>query len=177
MMHFNTPGAFAAHLRRVRAKLPEAESKGLAAGAEIIKREAKAVLGTYQYVDTGPFEPWEELAGRTKQERVQQGYPENEPLRRSGVLGDNIEASAEGRRAAVGVPDRLVAHPYRPKIVNIGHVALELEFGTPRIPPRAFLGLAGYRKGAEAAKLLGIWVAWALAGLPLGAKPRKKAER
>lgn len=174
MMEFKSPGAFAAHLQRTLPRLTEAEFAGVRAGVEMWRDEAKAVLGDYQRENTGPFEPWQELADATQEERGKQGYPENDPLRRQGLLHDNIEASAEGREGAMGVPDREVKHEYQENPVNIGEVAEALELGTRSSPPRSFLGMTAFRYGASAAALIGSMVAAALAGMT--AARRRPAE-
>ena len=175
MMEFDSFGAFAAHLRQVQGKLPAAETAGLKAGAEIIQTEAKAILGTYQVTDTGPFEPWESLATDTMYIRSGQGYTPNDPLDRSGVLEEHIESMAQGREAATGVPDLVVDYDYQ-KPTNVGDVAIWMEEGTPHIPPRSFLGVAGFRKGEAAADEVARHVAAALAGQPTPTGKKRPGE-
>jgi hypothetical protein len=167
MMEFPSPGAFAAHLRRVQATMPAAETAGLKMGAELIRDEAQASLGHYQIANTGPFEAWAPLALATVEEREEQGYPPDDPLERSRTLHDNIEMSVGVRGARVGVPDRMVQLPYKRHEDNIGEIAEALEFGTQHIPPRSFLGLAAFRYGGAAAGLIGSVAAAALAGMSL----------
>ena len=167
MMEFKSPGAFAAHLKRVRATIPAAEKAGLSLGAELIRDEARAVLGHYQTGNTGPFQAWQSLAAETMEERSEQGYSPDDPLKRSGTLGRNIEMSVGEREARVGVPDRMVQLPYEKHEDNIGEIAADLEVGTYRAPPRSFLGVAAFRYGAAAANLIGSTVAAALAGMSL----------
>lgn len=173
MIDFKSPGAFAAHLRRVQAAMPAAERAGLKLGAELIQEEARASLGHYQTSNTGPVEPWEPLAEDTVKERTKQGYPPNDPLERSRTLHDNIEISVGPRKAEIGVPDRLVQLPYKKHADNIGEIALDLEMGTQHMPPRSFLGLAALRFGGAAAGLIASTVAAALAGMSLPTRRNK----
>jgi len=165
MLTFDSPGAFAAHLRRVLANLPATDKAALELAGAMIRDETKAVLGQYQTSHTGPFLPWAPLAQLTREERVAQGYPANEPLLRSGILRANIEMSADQQMAVIGVPDREVQHPYSDMPVNIGEVAVDLEFGTKHMEPRSFLGLTMFRFGEAAAALIGSVEAANLAGL------------
>lgn len=156
MRSFGTPGAFAAHLRMVASAIPAAERAGLEAGAKLIEAEAKAAIGHYQ-PEKGPFAAWEELSDRTKADRVRKGFPANNPLLRSGELLHSIEHTVQGHQAAVG---------------SNSDIAVYQEFGTANaahpIPPRSFLGGAAFRKGADAAKAVGLAVALAVAGKPPG---------
>jgi len=173
MMTFDRPAAFARHLRLIQMGLAGAERQGLEAGITLIQREAQHVLGEYQRSDTGPFVPWAELAQLTKEEREEQGYPENDPLLREGILHDNIEHSVGDREAATGVPDREVQHPYQDAPVNIGVVAEVLENGNERVPPRSFLGVAGFRKVEAACDQVARHVAYWLAAMPVPAEPEE----
>jgi hypothetical protein len=151
------------HFARLPAAVLVEQHFALDEAARIVQAEAKRELGTYQMTDTGQFAPWAELAESTKDERVRQGYPENEPLEREGQLRDAIERTAGDTEAAVGVPNRDIRHPYQTHDVNIGEVAEALELGG-RIPPRSFLGVAGHRKGKEVAEICGAYVVRALVG-------------
>jgi hypothetical protein len=164
MMDFDSPGAFADHLLRVAARLPVAEAAAMDEGAKVIQDAAKASLGEYQGA-AGPFGEWAPLAERTREERMAQGYSEDEPLKRSALLGENIERCAEAREARVGVPDREVAHPYDSRTENIGEIAEDLEFGTVDMPPRSFLGRAAFVHGEGAAGVVLSVVAAAVSGL------------
>lgn len=94
-----------------------------------IEMTAKAEFGRYQGA-TGPFPEWPELAEATKDDRVHQGYAENEPLLRSGEQRDSIEHAWVGPlEGVVGSTD--------PKMVFS-------EFGTPTEPARPVLGPAAY---------------------------------
>src|SRR5271165_3549869 len=146
MMEFDSPGAFADHLLRIAATLPVAQAAAMDHGAKVIQDAAKASLG-HDQLAAGPFGAWPDLSERTKTERTEQGYSDNEPLKRSGLLGEHIERCAEAREARVGVPDMEVSHPYDNRTENIGEIAVDLEFGTWDIPPRSFLGRAAFVHG------------------------------
>lgn len=88
---------------------------------QVVEDEAKRLLGTYDYQPR-----WAELADATKEDRVHQGYPENEPGLRSGEMRDSIHH----------VVDR-AAHT-----VHIGSDDDKLvwfELGTVHQPPRTVL--------------------------------------
>jgi phage gpG-like protein len=147
MKEFSSFGTFAAHLGRLALIGEEVTHHVTEEGAKIIQKGAQAKLGEYQEY-TGPFNAWAELADSTKADRVAQGFPENEPLLRTGTLHDSIEISCSGNHAVVGSNDE---------------VALYQEVGTDRgIPPRPFLGPAGFEAkqpiGVMAANTMIAWV-------------------
>lgn len=111
-----------------------------------IEMKAKAEFGVYQPA-TGPFQAWPELADATKDDRVSQGYAENEPLLRSGSARDSISRSQEGLTGAVGSTDERLVW---------------FEFGTPHMPARPVLGPAAFASKEAIEKLVG---AAAVAGL------------
>lgn len=166
-MTLMTLSGFAARLTEMAIEVHEESRKGLEAAAVIVETEAKAELGTYQG-PAPPFAGWAELADSTKDERIRQGFPENDPLLRDGLLRDNIahvvEMNGFSGTAYVGVPDKEVQHTYQSKPVNIGEVAEAQELGTPHIPPRTFLGGALVRKEQEVAEEIGTRVVKALVG-------------
>ncbi len=157
MMTFDSPGAFARHLRRIQATQREADEAALKLAGGMIRDETKDVLGHDQAVQTGPFAAWE-------------------PLLRSDILRDGIEMSSDDKRVNIGVPDREVQHPYARHPMNIGEVAEDLEFGTKHMPPRSFLGMTMFRFGEAAGALIGSVAAAWLAGLPLPTRRRRPAE-
>lgn len=129
MREFSSFGAFAKHLGTLALEGEAVVEHLTEESAKIIQKNAKARLGEYQDY-TGPFNSWSELADSTKADRVAQGYSENEPLLRTGELRDSIEISRRHDEAVVG---------------STSDVALWQELGTDRgIPPRPFLGPAGY---------------------------------
>ena len=114
--------------------------EGLEKAAQIVEDEAKSEIGTYQGGVGGIFAGWQELADSTKADRVAQGFPENEPLLRTGEMRDSIDHSVEGLTALVG---------------SDSDIALWQELGTDKIPPRSFLGGAAFRKQDEVAEIIG----------------------
>ena len=138
MMEFNLLG-FAEHLGKlVIAEAIETEHM-LTTAAEVIEKEAKAEIGHYQSA-AGPFAAWAELADSTKNDRVSKGFPENDPLLRTGEMRDSIEHTVRGREAHVG---------------SDNDKAVWQELGTGHIPPRSFLGGAAFRKAPEVAEKIG----------------------
>lgn len=101
----------------------------LDAAGEIVEKEAKRVIGTYDY-------GWPQLAESTQEQRGYLGYPTNEPLLRSGDLRDSIshEVVEEEHACYVG---------------SDSPIAVYQELGTSRIPPRSFLGGAARAKEHE----------------------------
>jgi len=116
--------------------------------AKSIERRAKEKLGSYQD-QSGQFVAWAELAESTKQDREQQGYPENEPLLRSGELRDSIEHQVIGNVAHIG---------------SNSDVAVYQELGTDKMPPRSFLGGAAHEKAPEIVEMMGENVTLHLSG-------------
>lgn len=125
---FNSFAQFANHLT-VREQIVVNEMReALHVVTKAIQETAKEELGHYQDA-IGPFEAWQELADSTKEERLAQGYTENDPLLRSGELRDSIE------REVVRLDGYVGSEKYE---------AVYMELGTDKAPPRAFLGPAVY---------------------------------
>ncbi len=95
-----------------------------------IEKTAKEELGVYQPA-VGPFEAWDSLAQSTMDQRVSAGYSADEPLLRSGELRDSIESEVVGLAAIVGTKSE---------------IGFWQEMGTPKMPPRPFIGPAYVRK-------------------------------
>lgn len=127
-MNFNSFGAFAEHLGKLHFK--DYAKKGLEIAARIVENAAKNEIGTYQRDNVGPFDAWQELADSTKDDRVRQGYTENDPLLRSGEMRDSISHYVDGWDAYVG---------------SNSQILIWQEFGTRSIPPRSVLGIAAFR--------------------------------
>src|SRR5262245_15225857 len=102
----------------------EMDRHALEKAAKVVKKRAKAKLGEYQD-EAGPFVGWADLADATKADRVSQGFPEDEPLLRTGAMRDSIEHTVADGEAQVG---------------SNSDIAVYQELGTERIPPRSFLG-------------------------------------
>jgi hypothetical protein len=103
---------------------------------------------------------WPPLAQRTRDERWRLGFPENEPLLRTGHLLAAIETEVElhpvGGDAVCGVKDGMVGDGSRADPVrNIGDVAVWMELGTGHIPARSFLAQAAIDKEREILEALG----------------------
>jgi hypothetical protein len=138
-------GEFAAmfHAAVGEARLREAKCLALEAACQMIEKEAKRVIGTYDY-------DWPKLAESTQADRERQGFPANEPLLRTGAMRDSIsyEITAPGEEAIIG---------------SDSDIALYQELGTSHIPPRPFLmpSVIYCEKAAEAliGKILGVTIA------------------
>ena len=113
-----------------------------------IEKTAKSEFGHYQR-EVGPFPAWEELTDYTKQERLDLGFTENDPLERTGELRDSISKEQHVLEGAVGSTDeRMVFH----------------EFGTVDMPMRPVLGPAAFRNKAAIIKLVGAAVVSGIIG-------------
>jgi HK97 gp10 family phage protein len=146
MKEFSSFGSFARHLLVTAAVGEEVTHHLTEKAAELIKDDAQKRIGEYQDY-TGPFPGWAPLADSTKADRVAQGFSEDEPLLRTGELRDSITVSAKGNEAVVG---------------SDSDIALYQEVGTDKIPPRPFLGPAGYDSklgiGELSAKTIVAWI-------------------
>lgn len=111
-------------------------------GCQIIETEAKRVIGTYEY-------GWPALADSTRADRERKGFPEDEPLLRSGGMRDSIGHTVEPDAGYVGSNDPKVRWQ---------------ELGTKHIPARSFLAGAALTKGQEVAEYLGMGYASSLFG-------------
>ena len=156
MKEFRDIGQFVAFLSRIPAAVAEAEKKGLGAAGAMIEAEAKAEIGHYQEA-AGPLPAWAELADSTKADRVKQGFSANDPLLRTGALRDSISHEVDGKRVVVGSDSDIAVYQ------ELGTM-WSAETGASVIPPRSFLGGAMFRKAEDAAKVLGLAVANAVAG-------------
>lgn len=118
MTTFTLP-QFAGLLMHIANTLPAARHHALNAAGQIVEDEARRLIGTYDYNPT-----WPELADATKEDRVAQGFSENEPLLRTGELRDSIHHVVVGDTVHVG---------------SDNDKAVWQELGTVHIPPRTFL--------------------------------------
>src|SRR5690348_3170601 len=119
MREFSGPGALAAHLLVAATAMEHGEHAALEKAAVEVEKRAKDKIGEYQDA-VGPFEKWRELADSTKADRVRKGFPENEPLLRTGEMRDSIEHKVADHEAHIG---------------SDNSIALYQELGTSRIPP------------------------------------------
>ncbi len=127
----------AAKLGEAQLRLHEMERRALERAAKIVKKRAKAKIGEYQE-QAGPFIAWPELADFTKEDRLRQGFTENDPGLRTGEMRASIEHIVIGNEAHIGSNDD--------KLVWF-------ELGTEKQPPRSVLGGAVVE---EMDKILGI---------------------
>src|SRR5580692_4771055 len=104
MKTFGSMGEFALHINTLILAQRAADHAALERAAKLIERRAKKKIGEYQE-QAGPFIAWPELAESTKADRARQGYPEDEPLLRSGEMRDSIEHVVIDNEAQVGSND------------------------------------------------------------------------
>lgn len=139
MKEFNSPGAFARHLLKLAAMMPEVDRHIVQASAEEIRDTAAGMIGQYQKA-VGPYPAWQELADSTEEEKARSGYSLEAPLLRTGEMQKSIEYTAERNEAAVGSNDQnMIYH----------------ELGTEKIPPRPVLGPAGIHSRERVMKIAG----------------------
>ena len=152
MQEFQSFGLFGKHLAKVAAIGESVTHEAAKAGAQHIANAAKDRIGEYQDA-TGPYPAWVNLAPATVLDRIAKGFSPDDPLLRSGELRDSIKVVAEGNVAGA---------------VSDDMVALYQEMGTATIPPRPFLGPAGYnsKKGIERVMVdaLMLWIGGARVG-------------
>lgn len=165
MKEFNDISAFLRHMATIPAAVSLAEKTGLERAALLFERGAKAEIGHYQRQNTGSFAPWEELADSTKRDRVQQGYPENNPGLRSGEMLASIQHTvvhAPGAGSAIvgSDDDKLVWF----ELGTHGRRGMAGDLSGSQ-PPRSVLGIAGVREGKTAVTQIATRVSWALAGM------------
>lgn len=139
MREFDSFRAFGNHLARISIEGDPVLHELAEKGAKLIQKDAREKLGHYQSA-AGPFNAWSELADSTKEDRVNKGFPENEPLLRTGQLAESIDTHVERNEAMVGSMDP---------------IALWQECGTDdgHIPPRPFLGPAAFESKPKFAVL------------------------
>ena len=155
MIRFASMSAFVNHLARLPVAVEVAEVEGLKLATRLLRDRARETLGTYQEA-VGPLPSWRELAPSTQAERSLAGYTPNDPLLRSGELRESIQ-------------DEVTDDPHGRVFTDNPHAA-DLEFGTIRIPPRPFMGVAVYRHGDEAVAKVGEAVAAAYSSAPVRVK-------
>lgn len=145
MTEFDNFGAFGAHLLRTAAAGAAIEKVILKKAAEIIQKDAKARIGTYQD-GMGPFPAWANLAESTVDDRIRKGFAPEDPLLRTGEMRNSIGVLIAGNEAIIGTPDA---------------VALHHEMGTSRMPPRPFLGPAAMHSKEAVEKMApAVVLAW-----------------
>lgn len=148
MKEFGSMAAFAEHLATMAVAQHEAAHRSLEQGARLIEKRAKEKIGEYQ-AQAGPFIAWPELAESTKADRAAQGYPEDDPLLRTGEMRESIGHKVGEHEAVIG---------------SNSDIAVYQELGTQHIPPRSFLGAAAAEKAKEICEITGRNAVVALVG-------------
>lgn len=148
-MEFNSFGALGAHFARL-ALAGDAVSHHIAEqGARIIEKDAKERIGSYQDA-AGPFAAWANLAPSTVDDRIRKGFTPDDPLERTGGLRKSYGHKTQGAVAVVG---------------SASPIALYMEQGTSKMPPRAVVGPAAVASsgaiGRVAATTLIAWISGA----------------
>jgi hypothetical protein len=140
MMEFKSLASFGAHRMLLHTGEKIVEHEALETACQEIEKYAKAKIGEYQ-PRAGSFSAWEELADSTQEQRVAQGYSENDPGLRSGEMRDSIEHKVIGHEGHVGSDD--------------DHL-LWFELGTVKQPARSVLGGAAFELAPKIAKEIGV---------------------
>lgn len=134
---------FAAFTAGLAVEINKRERGALEEAAKVIEKEAKRVIGTYDY-------GWKELAPSTQDTRESLGFEPDEPLLRTGGLRDSIEHTVVSNTEAV--------------IGSNDDKAVYAELGTSTEPARSFLAGAASAKGKECAEIIGKAMIEAVAG-------------
>ena len=130
-------GDFAALVERTAMRAPRAERLALRIAGARLAAASRGYIGEYQ-MGIGGFPDWAPLAARTREEKIRKGYsPPDNPLLRTGQLRASIRFTVQGRSAIIGTDDPVGRYQ---------------EFGTARIPPRPFVGLAVAQYGQREAR-------------------------
>lgn len=142
---------FINHLTHFNTHLQAHTAHAFEQVAKIVADEARSEIGVYQAA-ASPFVGWAELADATKDDRVRQGYSENDPGLRSGGMRDSIGHASDSTGAVVGSDDDKLKW---------------FELGTDKQPPRSVLGAAVVHKEPEITHHLGAAYSAALVGAPV----------
>jgi phage gpG-like protein len=150
MREFTSFAGFAAHLELLSLEGAEVTEHLTKHSAEVVRDIAKAKIGYYQDA-VGGYPAWAPLASSTEAEKRRLGAPAGAPLMRHGDLYASIEYQAEFAplegNAVVGTPSE---------------IAVYQELGTPTIPPRPFMGPAGFESretiAREASETVVAWI-------------------
>jgi phage gpG-like protein len=102
--------------------------RNLHRAAKVVVKEAKRVIGTYDY-------GWRPLSEKTLAKKE-----DDTPLLETGAMRDSIWYTVQNNEFQVGSDDQK---------------AVWQELGTKKIPPRSFLAGAMHRKAARVAHILG----------------------
>ena len=138
----------AVHCGELALAAHEADEIALEKATKFLQKKVKDKYGEYQ-PEAGPFVAWAELAESTKQDRERQGYPEDEPLLRTGDVRESIEREVKDSEGFVG---------------SDNDIAVWEELGTKNMPPRSTMGSAGVENAEAIVKIVGDEVVMALVG-------------
>src|SRR5476649_404369 len=143
MPEFSSFAQLANELARVARSVPKATEKALEKIGKHVEMVAKDKIGEYQDA-SGEFSAWEQLTEATQADRVQKGYPANDPLIRSGELYGSTSHSVtrSGQEQTLSVGSDL-------------DLGLWQELGTDKIPPRPFIGPAMFENEKLGQDILG----------------------
>lgn len=139
MREFHSFLEAATHCAELALAQHEADHRALERATKLLQRKVKIKFGTYQ-PQAGQFLEWAELADSTKADREAQGFPENEPLLRTGDLRESVERLVKDSEGYVG---------------SNSDIAVYQEIGTKHIPPRSFLGSTGVENAEAVANICG----------------------
>jgi len=107
----------------------------------VAEQMGEAITSSFQ-TKLGEYQPgWVGLSQTTRQDRVQEGYPADGPLLRSGVLRDSFtheeSVTTETVEVTSGIKNNTIReHPYDSRPIDIGQMMVWHETGTSTIPPR-----------------------------------------
>ena len=148
LMHEMSLASFITHVAGYEARLDKTLRAGFRRVGRIVQSEAVREIGSYQG-EAAPFAAWAELADSTKDDRVRQGFTENDPGLRTGDMRDSIQAVSDASGAAIGSDDDKLVY---------------FELGTEKQPPRSVLGMAVVHKQDAIERALGGAAVAALTG-------------
>ncbi len=138
MREFSSLAQFAEHLAVAAVHVEHETHRALEKGAKILQADMERQLGHYQG-PVGYFPGWAPLAESTLAEHAAAGAGDT-PLVLHGGLYGSISHEVQSHEAVVG---------------STSDIAVYQELGTAAIPPRPFVGPAGFRNAEKIAKLFG----------------------
>lgn len=142
---------FTEKMREAAARMPAVKLAALRKAGEMVRDEAKGLIGTED-------QAWAPLADSTVEEKQRLGYvgkvSATDPLLRTGELRASIQVGeVTPEHVTVGSDDPIAAYQ---------------EFGTTKIPPRPFIGTALFREEHKIEAEIGEAIAHSLRGLTHG---------
>lgn len=146
---------FAARLGELTVEVEREKRRALEEAARVVQAKAKDLIGHDENPAAGPFMEGMPLAEATQEEKERLGFVGNvseyDSELRKGEMRDSIEYAVSEDLSVVG---------------SDSDVAVAQELGVPEhnLPPRSFLGAAGYLEGETVAKILGAGIVKALVG-------------